>query len=126
MAGANHRMDGPSTYPFPAPGGGWERHRDLILDLPSRGDTVIGNDVWIGHSATIMPGISIGDGAIIGSMSVVSRHVRPCAIVAGNPAIEVRRRFDDATVERLLAVAWWNVATIMAGDVAALEAGTRD
>ena len=95
-----------------------------------RGDTVVGNDVWIGERATVLPGVSIGDGAIVGSLAVVSRDVEPYTVVAGNPAREVRRRFDQETVERLRAVAWWNWSAekitrnldlIRGGDVEALE-----
>lgn len=130
MNGANHRLDGPSTFPFPIFGGAWAEHADLIAGLPSKGDTQVGNDVWFGFGATIMPGITIGHGSIIASKSVVTKNVPPYAIVAGNPARIVDMRFDDGTIERLLAVAWWdwpvekvtaNIRDIMAGDVAALE-----
>jgi virginiamycin A acetyltransferase len=95
-----------------------------------KGDTVVGNDVWLGERATILPGVLIGDGAIVASLAVVSRDVEPYAVVAGNPARQVRRRFDPATIERLLAVAWWNwpaekitrnLDRIRGGDVEALE-----
>lgn len=104
MNGGNHVTSGFSTYPFMIFGQGWER---VVPDFPNRGDTVIGNDVWIGHSATIMPGITIGDGAIVAAKAVVSADVRPYAVVAGNPAREVRRRFDDAVVAELLRLRWW-------------------
>ena len=67
MNGANHRMDGPSTFPFPIMGGSWAGHFDLISGLPGRGDTVVGHDVWIGYQAILMPGVRIGNGAIIAS-----------------------------------------------------------
>jgi virginiamycin A acetyltransferase len=129
MNGANHRMDGISTFPFPIFGGGWGKDSDLLSDLPNRGNTVVGNDVWIGYEALIAPGVRIGDGAIVGSRSVVTKDVRPYAIVAGNPAVEVRRRFSDDDVERLLRIRWWDwpierisehVRLLMAGDVAEL------
>ncbi|WP_258071158.1 CatB-related O-acetyltransferase [Pseudoclavibacter sp. RFBG4] len=108
MNGANHRMSGPSTYPFPIMGGAWGQHVDLVSDLPSRGDTVVGNDVWIGGDVTIMPGVRIGDGAIISTGSVVTKDVPDYGIVGGNPATLMRRRFDDDDVRTLLEVAWWD------------------
>lgn len=131
MNGANHRMGGPSTFPFPIFGDKWAEHADLLADLPTRGDTVVGHDVWLGYQTTIMPGVNIGHGSIVASKSVVTKDVPPYAIVAGNPAKVVSMRFDDATIERLLKVAWWdwpmekiteNIRAIMAGDVADLEA----
>ncbi|MGY6708433.1 MAG: CatB-related O-acetyltransferase [Rhizobiaceae bacterium] len=131
MNGANHAMSGLSTYPFNIFGQGWEEGFDPeTWDKELRGDTVVGNDVWIGYDASIMPGVTIGDGAVIAAHSVVSRDVPPYAIVAGNPAQPVRRRFDDETVERLLAIGWWhwpaekitrNLAAIRGGSVDALE-----
>lgn len=105
MNGGNHATSGFSTYPFLIFGQGWER---VVPDFPNRGDTVVGNDVWIGHGATIMPGITIGDGAIVAAKAVVAADVRPYAVVAGNPAREVRRRFDDAVVAELLRLRWWD------------------
>ena len=130
MNGANHRTSGISTFPFPVFGGTWAASFDLLTGLPNRGDTVVGHDVWIGYEALVAPGVTIGDGAIVGTRSVVTKDVRPYAIVAGNPAVEIRRRFSDADVDTLLRVAWWNwpierittnVALLMAGDVAALR-----
>ncbi|KXF78801.1 chloramphenicol acetyltransferase [Paramesorhizobium deserti] len=109
MNGANHPLDGFSTYPFGIFGGDWAAAFDMEkLGRTVRGDTVVGNDVWIGMNATIMPGVTIGDGAIIATRSVVSRDVPPYAIVAGNPARVVRMRFDEAVISRLLDIAWWN------------------
>ncbi|AYG85300.1 Streptogramin A acetyltransferase [Streptomyces hundungensis] len=108
MNGTNHRMDGPSTFPFPTMGGSWAEHFDLIANLPGRGDTVVGNDIWFGHGATVMPGVSIGHGAIIASGAVVSGDVPDYGIVGGNPARLIRTRFDAADIARLLAVAWWD------------------
>ena len=105
MNGGNHATSGFSTYPFVIFGRGWER---VTPDFPNRGDTVVGNDVWIGHDATIMPGVTIGDGAIIAAKAVVSADVRPYAVVAGNPAREIRRRFDDEAVAELLRLRWWD------------------
>ena len=77
-------------------------------ELPLKGDTVIGNDVWIGQNAVILPGVHIGDGAIIGANSVVGRNVEPYTIVAGNPARAIRKRFDDELIGYLLAFKWWD------------------
>ena len=81
---------------------------------PVKGDTIVGNDVWIGYGSTIMPGVRIGDGAVIASCSVVTRDVAPYAVVGGNPATVIRRRYDDETIARLLALHWWDwdIATI--------------
>lgn len=131
MNGANHAMSGLSTYPFNIFGRGWEEgFAPETWSRELRGDTVVGNDVWIGYDVSIMPGVTIGDGAVIAAHSVVSRDVPPYAIVAGNPAQTVRRRFDDETVARLLAIGWWhwpvekitrNLAAIRGGSVDALE-----
>lgn len=102
MNGANHRMNSASTYPFNIMGGGWERVTPSLKDLPIKGDTVVGNDVWIGQNVTVLPGVHIGDGAIIGANSVVSKDVQPYTVVGGNPIKLIRRRFDDGTTEFLL------------------------
>ncbi|MGI5449608.1 CatB-related O-acetyltransferase [Streptomyces sp. CA-243310] len=130
MNGANHRMDGPSTFPFPIMGGAWADHFDLLTDLPGRGDTVVGNDVWFGHGAMVMPGVRIGHGAVIASGAVVVDDVPDYGIVGGNPARLIRTRYEPADIARLLAVAWWDwpvehltrhVRTVMSGSVDALE-----
>jgi len=105
MNGGNHALHGFSTFPFAAFGGVWS---DVPLQAESKGDTLVGNDVWIGNSATIMPGIHIGDGAIIASNAVVTRHVAPYSIVGGNPAKLIRNRFDDNTIQALLKLQWWD------------------
>ena len=131
MGGANHADLGPSTFPFGIFGGDWGDTMDLVMSAPSRGDTVIGNDVWLGYEALVLPGVTIGDGAIVAAASVVAADVPPYAIVAGNPARVVRRRYEDADVERLLAAAWWDwpveavtahAREIMTSDPARLEA----
>ncbi|BFV60826.1 CatB-related O-acetyltransferase [Kitasatospora sp. CMC57] len=130
MNGANHRMDGPSTFPFPTMGGLWADHFDLLTSLPNRGDTVVGNDVWLGHGATVMPGVRIGNGAIIASGSVVTRDVADYAVVGGNPARLIRSRYSEEDIARLLALAWWDwptdhitqhLRTLMSGSVEELE-----
>ena len=128
MNGANHALDGVSTYPFSIFGGGWE---DPAADWSkgSRGDTVIGNDVWIGREATIMPGVRVGDGAIVGTGATVASDVPDFAVVVGNPARVVKMRFPEADVARLLEIAWWNwppekitanLASIRSGNIDAL------
>ena len=130
MNGANHQMDGISTYPFFIFGSGWEDARPAEGELPYKGDTVIGNDVWIGFDALIMPGVRIGDGAIVAARSVVTGDVPAYAIVGGNPARVVRARFDAEHARRLVALAWWDrplawvtrhLDLIRGGDVDALE-----
>lgn len=107
MSGANHQMNAVSTYPFYI-FGSWDQSAPSKEDLPFKGDTVVGNDVWIGQNSTILPGVHIGDGAIIGLNSVVTRDVPPYTIVAGNPAKTVRKRFDDELIDLLLKLKWWD------------------
>jgi virginiamycin A acetyltransferase len=108
MNGANHKLDGFSTYPFQIFGNGWENVTPQAGELPYKGDTVIGNDVWIGYEAVVMPGIQIGDGAIVAAKSVVVGNVPPYTIVGGNPAKPIRQRFEDDVIQSLIEVAWWN------------------
>ncbi|WP_030154444.1 CatB-related O-acetyltransferase [Glycomyces sp. NRRL B-16210] len=109
MAGGDHPMVGPSTFPFTMFGGEWaERTLDIIAGVESRGDTVVGNDVWFGCNTMVMPGVTIGDGAIIASGAVVTADVAPYTIVGGNPAQPIRKRFDKAAIEKLLKAAWWD------------------
>lgn len=131
MNGANHRMNGVSTYPFAIMGDDWARHMDLVQDLPSRGDTVVGNDVWFGGNVTVMPGVRIGHGSIVSTGAVVTRDVPDYAIVGGNPAMEIKRRFSAEDIEKLVRIAWWDwpiekitrhVRLISDGSVAELEA----
>ncbi|MEM1241318.1 MAG: Vat family streptogramin A O-acetyltransferase [Cyanobacteria bacterium P01_H01_bin.26] len=129
MNGANHRIDGFSTYPFQIFGNGWESVQPQPQELPYKGNTVIGNDVWIGYGAVIMPGVQVGDGAIIAAKSVVVSDVAPYTIVGGNPARCIRQRFADDVIQVLLKVAWWNwdiakitrnLKSIVAADIEAL------
>ena len=107
MNGANHQMNAVSTFPFyTLPG--WDMAPPAMDDLPLKGDTVIGNDVWIGQNAVILPGVRIGDGAIIGASSVVGSDVPPYTIVAGNPARTLRKRFDEELTALLLELRWWD------------------
>lgn len=131
MNGANHKMSGISTYPFQIFGNGWEKVTPAAQDLPLKGDTVVGHDVWIGHGAVIMPGVHIGNGAIIAAQAVITADVPAYTVVGGNPAKPIRARFTLGQVEALNTIAWWdwpvevitaNLALITAGDVAALRA----
>jgi len=108
MNGANHKISGLSTYPFSIMGNGWEKVIPKPEELPYKGDTVVGNDVWIGYDAIIMPGVHIGDGAIIAAKSVVTKDVAPYTIVGGNPAKLIKTRFDETTIQKLLNLKWWD------------------
>lgn len=108
MNGANHQMSGFSTYPFYIFGKGWEKVTPEDNELPFRGDTLVGNDVWIGYESIMMPGVTIGDGAIIAAKSVVVNDVPPYSIVGGNPAKIIKQRFTAETIKTLLEIAWWN------------------
>lgn len=107
MNGANHLTHAISSYPFAIFGQGWQ-HAMEGKHYPSKGDTLIGNDVWLGYKAAILPGITIGDGAIIGAYAVVTKDVAPYSIVGGNPAQEIRKRFSQEDIERLLHIRWWD------------------
>lgn len=106
MNGGNHRTDWLTNYPFPIFGQGWEVA--MPAEWPHKGDTIIGNDVWIGYGATLMPGVQVGDGAIVAAQAVVTKSVPPYAVVGGNPAQIIRYRFDEATIEALLGLQWWH------------------
>lgn len=105
ILGGEHRPDWVTTFPFSVL---WPSARQISGQPRSRGDVIIGNDVWIGLHATVMSGVTIGDGAVIGAGAVVRKDVAPYTIVVGNPAVPVRTRFDDAAIERLLAIRWWD------------------
>ena len=107
MNGANHQMNAVSTFPFYTLTG-WDMKAPAPEDMPLKGDTIIGNDVWIGQNATILPGVHIGDGAIIGASSVVGSDVEPYTIVAGNPAQFIRKRFDEELTNLMLEWRWWD------------------
>lgn len=108
MNGANHKMSSLTGYPFSLMGNGWEKVTPRIDELPYKGDTVVGNDVWIGQDVTVMPGVKIGDGAIIAARSVVTKNVEPYAIVGGNPAKLIRKRFNENFIQYLLNLKWWD------------------
>jgi virginiamycin A acetyltransferase len=106
LNGGNHLTDTVSSYPFGIFGQGWEHA--LPEAWPNRGGTTIGHDVWICFEATIMPGVTVGHGAVIAAKSVVTADVPPYAIVAGNPARVVRLRHSEAEIDTLLGIAWWD------------------
>lgn len=107
--GANHALSSLSTYPFPIFfdewGQGWQ---GITTAWDHKGDIVIGHDVWIGYEALILAGVTIGDGAIIGARAVVTKDVQPYTIVAGVPAKPLRKRFDEATIQKLQTLRWWD------------------
>jgi virginiamycin A acetyltransferase len=107
MNGANHLTDAITTFPFAIFGHGWENAMDG-KSYPRKGDINIGNDVWIGYNATIMAGVTIGNGAIIAANATVTKNVEPYAVVGGNPAIEIRKRFSAENIAKLQALQWWN------------------
>ena len=130
---ANHTLNSMSTYTFPIFFEEWELSSDvhsIAQAWDNHGDIIVGNDVWIGYDAVIMSGVKIGNGAIIGTRAVVTKNVPPYTIVGGIPAKPIRRRFDDATIERLEALHWWDwdyekikrsISAIQSGGLAALE-----
>lgn len=130
MNGANHKLSGFSTYPFSIFGNGWEKVEPALDDLPFKGDTIVGHDVWLGYESLVMPGVRIGHGAIVAVRSVVTTDVPPYTVVGGNPARPIRRRFPPEIVEALLDVAWWdwdiekvtrNLQHIVSADIDALR-----
>lgn len=125
FASANHAMRSLSTYPFPIFFEEWGLDvKNITSAWDCKGDIVIGNDVWIGFEAVILSGVSIGDGAIIGTRAVVAKDVPPYTIVGGVPARPIRKRFSDDVISRLLELQWWdwpeerirqNIASIQSG-----------
>jgi virginiamycin A acetyltransferase len=130
MNGGNHQTNTLSSYPFSIFGQGWEAGAPAG-GYPYKGDTLIGNDVWIGYEAVIMPGVNIGDGAVIASKAVVTQDVAPYTIVGGHPARLIRPRFEQSVIDQLLTIRWWDwdpdkitryVGLISSCDVTALAA----
>jgi len=106
---ANHALSSLSTYPFSLFFEEWGlEKKDVTKAWDNKGDIVIGNDVWIGYEAVILAGVTIGDGAIIGTRAVVTKDVLPYTIVGGVPAKPIKRRFPEETISALLEVQWWN------------------
>lgn len=136
LSSANHPMMGSTAYPFFIFGGTWlEQTAEFLPRILSRGNTVVGNDVWIGREAVIMPGVTIGDGAIIAAGAMVVSDVAPYTTVGGNPARPLKKRYSDEDIDRLLRLAWWNwpvdvitdhVRTIWAGTPAELEQAAKE
>lgn len=131
MADANHAMEGPSTYPFPVFGGSWAEAMP-VSEVPflDKGSIEIGHDVWFGMEATVLPGVTIGNGAVIGTRAVVARDVPAYCVAVGNPATVVRQRYSDGDIERLTRLAWWDwdqelladaIPLLVQGDVDDLE-----
>lgn len=106
---ANHTLSSISTYPFPIFFEEWGLNiKDVAAAWDNKGDIIIGNDVWIGYEAVIMAGVTVGDGAIIGTRAVVTKDVPPYTIVGGVPAKPIRKRFDNDTLDELLKIRWWD------------------
>jgi acetyltransferase-like isoleucine patch superfamily enzyme len=133
--GGNHHTEWVSTYPFSQFGKDWPNARGVSGHPATRGDVVIGNDVWLGAGCMILSGVRIGDGAVVGARAVVARDVPAYAIVAGNPATVVRKRFDDGTIAALQSIAWWDwpdarvrrhVPALMSGDIRRFLADAAD
>lgn len=109
MGAANHSINSFSSYPFNLISKNWASRLGMSKeDMPDKGDTVIGNDVWIGRKTRIMPGVKIGDGAIIGSYSVVSKDIPPYTIAAGDPIKIIRQRFAPEMIDFLEHIKWWD------------------
>lgn len=109
MGPANHRTSSVTTYPFAVFGGEWaERVPSHLSQLPFKGDIIVGNDVWIGRNSVILPGVTIGDGAIVAAHSVVARDVEPYTVVGGNPARFLKKRFREELIQLLLQLRWWD------------------
>lgn len=128
MNGGNHLTESISAYPFAIFGNGWEHAMDG-KEYPYKGDMQIGNDVWIGHNATFMPGVTVGHGAVIATNATVTKDVGPYTIVGGNPAKPVKKRFSEEKIEQLLELRWWDwpiekitehVSDLTGGDIDAL------
>lgn len=105
LLGGEHRIDWVTTYPFNYM---WAAARHIKGHPKTKGNVEIGNDVWIGRNVLILSGVKIADGAVIGARAVVSKDVPPYAVVAGNPAVVLKNRFDEATIQRLLNIRWWD------------------
>ena len=135
MNGMFHALNGISTFPFAIFSQDCRNKYPQNFSFPYKGDTVVGNDVWIGYNVTIMPGVHIGDGAIIGTNSTVTKDVPPYTIVAGSPAKQIRERFDHPQIEFLLKLQWWNwpiekilqnISVLVSGDFSALSSQISD
>lgn len=108
MTSGNHTKSSFSTYPFAIFGDEWDNNLKVTDAWDNKGDIIIGNDVWIGYDAVIMSGVTIGDGAIIGTRAVVTKDVPPYAVVGGSPAKILKMRYDEKIIKNLLEIQWWN------------------
>jgi virginiamycin A acetyltransferase len=108
MNGANHQMNCVSTFPFYI-FEKWNETAPSLDKMSTKGDTIVGNDVWIGQNSTILPGVRIGDGVIIGTRSIVGSDVEPYSIISGNPAKVILKRFDDELIALMLKLSWWDL-----------------
>lgn len=127
---ANHTLRSLSTYTFPIFFEEWGLDVKNITEAwDNKGNIIVGNDVWIGYGAVILSGVTVGDGAIIGARAVVTKDVPPYTIVGGVPARQIRKRFDDETIKKLLTLQWWNwdyekirknIPAIQSGDIESL------
>lgn len=124
----NHSLSSLSTYTFPVFFEEWGLDKANITDAwDNKGDIIIGNDVWIGYEAVIMSGVTIGDGAIIGTRAVVTKDVPPYTIVGGVPAKPIRKRFSEETISRLLELKWWDWSRErIASHIDSIQAGDLD
>lgn len=122
---ANHTLSSLSTYPFPLFFEEWGlEKKDVTNAWDNKGDIVIGNDVWIGYEAVVLAGVTIGDGAIIGTRAVVTKDVPPYTIVGGVPAKPIKRRFPEETISALLEIQWWNWSEErIARNIGAIQSG---
>lgn len=127
---ANHTLHSLSTYTFPIFFEEWGLDvKNITKAWDNKGNIIIGNDVWIGYGAVILSGVTVGDGAIIGARAVVTKDVPPYTIVGGVPARQIRKRFDEETIKKLLTLQWWNwdyekirknIPAIQSGDIESL------
>jgi len=125
---ANHKMASLSTYTFPLFFEEWGLEKENVAQAwDQKGDIIIGNDVWIGYEAVILPGVTIGDGAVIGCRAVVTKDVPPYTIVGGVPAKPIRKRFDEETIKELQKIKWWDwTEEKIAGKIPAIQAGNLE
>lgn len=104
--GGDHRPEFVTTFPFDKL---WKTDQQIATSESTKGSVRIGNDVWIGREAVIMAGVTIGDGAVVGAHAVVAKDVAPYAVVVGNPARQIKKRFDEQTIQELLEIRWWDL-----------------